>query len=40
MTSLRPRRLYTHEQAKQDLIEIYADLLGRSEIAAQRFLDD
>ncbi len=40
MNSPVPLRLYKHEQAKQDLIEIYAYLSGRSDRAAQRFLEE
>jgi plasmid stabilization system protein ParE len=40
MNSPIPPRLYKHEQAKRDLIEIYAYLSGRNDRAAQRFLDE
>jgi plasmid stabilization system protein ParE len=38
MKSPTPPRLDKHEQAKQDLIEIYAYLSSRDDRAARRFL--
>jgi toxin ParE1/3/4 len=40
MTSPTARRIYKHEQAKEDLIEIYAFLLERNERAARMFLSE
>jgi toxin ParE1/3/4 len=38
MTSRPQRQLYKHEQAKHDLVKIYAFLFERNDRAAERFL--
>jgi plasmid stabilization system protein ParE len=40
MSGRKSRKLFKHEQAKQDLVNIYAYLSERSELAAQQFLDE
>lgn len=37
---MNPLRIFKHEQAKGDLVEIYAYLSARSEPAARRFLSE
>lgn len=40
MNSDAPSRIFIREQARQDLMEIYAYLLERSELAGERLLNE